>query len=200
MYVALTFDDGPHPEITPKILDVLSTYQAKATFFMIGQHIERYPDLAARVAAEGHEIGNHTWTHPDLTKLDEQQIRDELERTAQLITSVCGRSPVHMRPPFGASDERVQAIVDTPQIFWSVDPADWRDHEADILVERVTEQMHDGAIILMHDFHDATLQAAERIVASYTSQGYQFVTVSELLGFSEDTSSLRGQIFRSKNA
>ncbi|MDV2884722.1 polysaccharide deacetylase family protein [Alkalihalophilus pseudofirmus] len=183
-YVALTFDDGPHPSVTPQVLDTLNSYDAKATFFMLGIQAQYYPSLVQAVAAEGHEIGNHSMNHPDLTSINDEKVRGELEQTNIHIKEAVGFSPATMRPPYGAYNELLVDVMKdagTPIILWSIDSLDWKSRDKDKIAQRVLEDIHDGAIVLMHDIHQATAAALPIILESLHEQGYEFVTVSELL-------------------
>lgn len=178
--VALTFDDGPHPENTIKIIDLLDKYEAKATFFMLGNRVNFYPKIAAKVAEHGHELGNHTWNHKDLTKLSKDEGLKEYERTRQSIEEATGKSPTVVRPPYGAINEEVQNALSKPSILWTIDTLDWKSQDPDEITRIVKENVQDGSIILMHDIQSSTVQAIEPILQFLKEEGYEFVTVSEL--------------------
>lgn len=178
--VALTFDDGPDPNITPQILKTLKKYDAKATFFMLGSRVEYYPDLARRVLLEGHEIGNHTWTHSNLTKANKEKINNEVAKTAGIIEGVTGAKATVFRPPYGAINEHVRSHIDLPIILWDVDTLDWKYRSSSHLLEAVKKHTKDGSIILMHDIHQATANGLDAVLAHLQEEGYIFVTVSEL--------------------
>lgn len=178
--VALTFDDGPHATNTPAILDVLDEYDAKATFFMLGKSAQFYPELVNQVAMAGHEIGNHTMTHRQLTTLDEWSIQQEISQVDDVIEQAVGYQPNLMRPPYGAHDEYVDRIVNKPMVLWSIDTRDWQSHDPNAVLNIVTQNIHDGAIILMHDIHGETVEATRLVLDYLASEGYEFVTVSEL--------------------
>ncbi|MDA2814686.1 polysaccharide deacetylase family protein [Nocardiopsis sp. RSe5-2] len=185
--VALTFDDGPGAR-TPDLLDTLAEYDAPATFFQTGRTIDKYPETVRRAYAEGHEIGNHTINHPDLTTLDEAGVRDELAPVNERIRRETGSVPVLMRPPYGATDDtvaEVSADLGLAQILWNVDTEDWKDRDAEIVAERAIEGAEPGAIILMHDIHGTTVDAVPAILEELTDQGYTFATVSQMLGETE---------------
>jgi len=179
--VALTFDDGPHPEHTSRLLDVLRSERVRATFFVLGTQAEKNPDVLLRAAADGHQIGNHTYNHKDLTKLGPEQRGTEIERGAALIEDLTGLRPAVMRPPYGASNKAVQDAADTPLILWQIDPRDWSTRDADKSYEHVMVHVQDGDIILLHDIYEATVDAAERLIPALKAQGYIFVTVDQLL-------------------
>ena len=179
--IALTFDDGPHPELTPWLLDFLWEQDVRVTFFVLGCNVEETPDILRRAAAEGHQIGNHTYHHKDLTKLDSDRRRTEINSGAALIESLTGRRPTIMRPPYGAYDRTVQDEADTPLVFWSIDPTDWRTRDADETYRHVMERAQDGDIILLHDLYTETVEAAKRLIPALKAQGFVFVTVDQLL-------------------
>ncbi|MCF2529318.1 polysaccharide deacetylase family protein [Yinghuangia soli] len=180
--IALTYDDGPAAASTGALLAHLRARGAKATFFMVGAQAARHPAMAARVAAGGHEIGNHTYSHKDLRKLSPAKIRTEVARSAAAIRRATGRTPALMRPPYGAHDAKVRSAVGAPLIMWSIDTRDWADRNASVVASRVIAQARPGAIVLMHDIHATTAAAAPRILDTLAKRGYTFVTVSELLG------------------
>lgn len=178
--VALTFDDGPHPENTPAILNLLDQYKAKATFFMLGKSADFYPDLVQKVAEAGHEVANHSWSHPQLTLLSDQGIQQEINQTDDAIRAALGYNPTLHRPPYGAYDDRVIQNVGKPLVLWSIDTLDWQSHDPQAILSIVKENLHDGAIILMHDVHAESVQGAKLVLEYLSSQGYEMVTVSEL--------------------
>ncbi|MDI2129586.1 polysaccharide deacetylase family protein [Yinghuangia seranimata] len=179
--IALTYDDGPASSSTARLLDTLKANGVKATFFMVGSQVARNPKTARRVAAEGHEIGNHTYSHKDLRRLTASKIRSEVARGATAIRNATGVEPTLVRPPYGSFNATVRANVNAPMILWSVDTRDWADRNASVVASRVIARARPGAIVLMHDIHPTTAAAAPRIIAALARQGYVFVTVSELL-------------------
>jgi peptidoglycan/xylan/chitin deacetylase (PgdA/CDA1 family) len=179
--VALTFDDGPDVE-TGRLLDLLKQRGVPATFFVLGRQVEQHEALARRITAEGHEIGNHTWNHERLTTLSPAGIRENLQRTADLVTRVTGTSPTLVRPPFGASNSSVAAAAGAPIVLWTVDPRDWRKRDPDAVYERVTAQVRPGAIVILHDTRKTSVDAVPRILDTLAQRGYTFVTVSRLFG------------------
>ena len=178
--VALTFDDGPDPKATVQILETLEKYDAKATFFMLGSRVEYYPEIAVHITDAGHELGNHTWNHPDLTKVSIAKIHEEINRTSSIIEAVTGVKPTTFRPPYGAVNQTVRAQTDLPVILWDVDTLDWKHRDADQLIDIVESSVKDGSIILMHDIHQSTADGLEAVLAYLQSEGYEFVTVSNL--------------------
>lgn len=179
--VALTFDDGPHPKNTLKIIELLDKYDAKATFFMLGNRVDFYPDIAKKVADAGHDLGNHTWNHKDLSTLSKEEGVQEVEQTNEIIKSATGKESTAFRPPYGSVNEQVQNSIDIPSILWTIDTLDWKSHNPDEILKIVQENVKDGSIILMHDIHDTSAQAVEPILKYLKAEGYECVTVSELL-------------------
>jgi peptidoglycan-N-acetylglucosamine deacetylase len=178
--VAMTFDDGPHPENTMRILELLKKYDAKATFFMLGSRVDFYPAIAKKVAEDGHELGNHTWNHKDLTTLSSDSIKQEVHDTSEIILQATGQKPTVMRPPYGATSKQVEAVVNLPSILWTVDTLDWKSHDPQAVLEEVKENVQDGSIILMHDIHETTVEAVELVLKYLKENGYTCVTASEI--------------------
>lgn len=183
--VALTFDDGPHGTLTPRVLDILSRHRAKGTFFVQGVNIGGKQGILRRMVTEGHEVANHSWNHAYLSKVSAQEVDSQLTRTNAAIVSACGVSPLVMRPPGGymnsalASQIRSQHGLRT--IMWNVDTNDWRKPGLDVVVSRAVNGASPGAIILVHDIHASTVAAVEAIVSGLQARGYDLVTVSELI-------------------
>lgn len=184
-YIAITFDDGPHPVLTPKLLDMLKARGIKATFFLIGQNAAEYPDIVKRIAAEGHELGNHSWSHPQLTKLSPDALRDQIAKTADAINAATGHPPTVMRPPYGATTPYITQWLykefGTKVIMWSVDPMDWKIRKADHVESVIVSQTRPGSIILSHDIHASTVAAMPETLDKLKAKGFQFLTVSELM-------------------
>ena len=178
--VALTFDDGPDPKVTTKILATLEKYDAKATFYMLGSRVEYYPEIAKDVTNAGHELGNHTWTHPDLTNASLKKINNEITRTSSIIEEVTGKKAISFRPPYGAVNKTVRQQTKLPVILWDVDTLDWKHRNAKQLLSHVKKNTKDGSIILMHDIHQSTADGLDAVLAYLEGEGYTFVTVSEL--------------------
>ncbi|MBM3857133.1 MAG: polysaccharide deacetylase family protein [Verrucomicrobia bacterium] len=183
-YVAMTFDDGPSPALTPKLLDLLKQRGIKVTFFVIGQNVEHAPEVVARAASEGHEIGNHTWDHPALTKLSDARVQEEINKTSEAIVKATGKKPVLLRPPYGAMNPRVHRLVDQDGmkvVLWSVDPNDWKRPGSAVVERRILAGAKPGSIILSHDIHPGTIEAMPATLDALLAKGYKFVTVSELI-------------------
>lgn len=187
--IALTFDDGPHPDLTPKLLDILRQNGVRATFFVVGSNVKAYPEIARRIVAEGHEIANHSWSHPALTKLGAAGLRHEIEDTNAVIESVTGRRPANMRPPYGALNPRVRDYLTKGQnmniILWSVDPLDWKRPGAQVVAQRLVEGAAPGGILLAHDIHPGTVEAIPDVIAQLKAKGYGFATVGQLLALQD---------------
>jgi len=185
-YIALTFDDGPHPVHTPKLLNTLKSHNVKATFYVTGQNASRYPSIIRRIVNEGHEIGNHTYTHPNLTKLSDAAVRSQLDKSVSAIVSAAGVKPRTFRPPYGALTSRQRSWINSqygyPIIFWSVDPKDWKDRNSSLVTSRLLNGTKKGGILLLHDIHATSVQAVPQTINGLLSKGYKFVTVSQLLG------------------
>ncbi|MEU5311488.1 polysaccharide deacetylase family protein [Streptomyces sp. NPDC021562] len=186
--VALSFDGGPSPT-TPGLLDILAKDHLHATFFVQGRgHIAKYPGILRRMAAEGHEIGNHTWTHPRLTEITEADARRELTRTQDAIQRITGTRPVLMRPPQGRTNRKVAKVcreLGLAQVLWSVTAKDYETTDSALITRRVLDQTHRDGIILLHDLHKGTVPAVPGIIEALEARGYTIVTVSQLLAPAE---------------
>ena len=179
--VALTFDDGPNPATTNQALDTLSKYGIKATFFVLGKNISGNEEILKRMKADGHVIGNHSWSHPVLSKLSLDEAKKQITDTEDALTKVLGSSSKLMRPPYGAITDDIRNSLDLSFIMWDVDSLDWKSkNEASILTE-IQRQVRNGSIILMHDIHAETVNALPKIIDYLKEQGYHFVTVPEML-------------------
>ena len=178
-YVALTFDDGPRPGTTDVLLDGLKERGAAATFFLVGEEIAGNESLVKRMGAEGHQVGNHTWSHQRLETAVPETVSEEIKRTDEAIGAILGGSGYWLRLPYGLLPE--QAQIGVPVIKWSVDPRDWESREKWAIVNAVMKDVQSGSIILLHDIYPASVEAALEIVDRLQAQGYWFVTVEELL-------------------
>lgn len=182
--IALTFDDGPGPH-TAHLLDILDQYGAKATFFLIGSKVSSQANVVRSIHARGHQLGNHSWSHPELPKLPVDQIAGEIDRTNDAIKQATGVTPAILRPPYGAVNGAVLEqlrLRGMSSILWSVDTRDWADRNSDIVCSRAVAGARPGAIILMHDIHQTSVGAVPCILSALKQQGYSFVTVQGLLG------------------
>ena len=179
-YVALTFDDGPWPETTERLLDGLAERDAKVTFFLIGEQIAGYEDIVRRMADEGHQVGNHTYTHMDLSRGDPSERLREIAETDETLRALLGDGTYWLRPPWGFLAPRTAETVGTPMVYWSLDTEDWRRLDADAVALDIIEHARDGDIILLHDPYPTSVEAALRAIDALTPQGYRFVTLEEL--------------------
>jgi peptidoglycan/xylan/chitin deacetylase (PgdA/CDA1 family) len=179
--IALTFDDGPHPIYTEQILDGLAKREVKATFFVMGQNAEKYPDLIRRIIEEGHIIGNHTYHHVGLTNQNREEFKEEVTAANELIKEITGQDMIYIRPPFGNWDKEMEAELNMFPVLWNVDPLDWCSSNVSCIVKNVVNKVKENDIILMHDYYPTTVTAALEIVDILTNQGYEFVTVEEIL-------------------
>lgn len=188
--IALTFDDGPHGEYTEQILDLLKEYHVHATFFVVGTNVNRFPDIVQREIAEGHEVGNHTNTHPGaLNTLDKTNLKKELVDAENAIYEVADYRPHLFRPPGGLRSENILELtgeMDYNLVMWSIDTRDWNKKTTEqYVVDTVRENIRDGSIILCHDFvsrgESVTVGALEILIPELISEGYEFVLVSELI-------------------
>ncbi len=184
-YIAITFDDGPHPKLTPQLLDLLKARGIPATFFVVGKSVAEYPEIVQRMDAEGHEVANHTWNHPSLTKLGAAGVKSQMDRTDAAIVKAIGKRPTIMRPPYGATNARLNRALDEDYgqkvIMWSVDPQDWKYRNASRVTEQILSKTQAGGIVLAHDIHASTIAAMPATLDGLTRKGFKFVTVSQLL-------------------
>ena len=179
--VALTFDDGPRSSTTGPLLDGLALREVPATFFLVGNRIPGNEDLVRRMAAEGHQIGIHTYDHVELKGLSRQDFDLQVGKTRALITQLVGEGNYWLRPPYGLMDRQAGQWCGGPVILWSVDPEDWKDNDIDRIVAAVVEHVSDGDIILLHDLFPSSAQAALRVVDPLLARGCCFVTVEQLM-------------------
>jgi peptidoglycan/xylan/chitin deacetylase (PgdA/CDA1 family) len=180
-YVALTFDDGPSGRFTRALLDGLAQRDVKATFLLCGYRLKDYPKEALRIQKEGHEIGLHGYSHSSMADMDQEDLEREIADTLALVPDGC--RPVFLRPPGGKCSDGVKEAArqaDLAILSWSVDPRDWASHDAQVIEDAVVHTVRDGDIILLHDMSDSSVEAALSIVDELKSQGFTFVTVSEL--------------------
>ena len=180
-YIALTFDDGPRRSTTTQLLDGLRERGASATFFLVGEQIEANRDLVERMKAEGHQVGNHTWSHVQLQGASNEVVSREIKQTDDLLRQVLGEGTYWLRPPYGKLDEAQKAQIPVPMVQWSVDSRDWESKNTEKIVKTVLAQAEPNSIILMHDIYPTSVEAALKIVDALQAEGYWFVTVEELL-------------------
>ena len=179
--IALTFDDGPHPRYTVKLLDGLKERGVKATFFVTGANVSKYPEIVERMYKEGHLIGNHTFHHIQLTAANGEQFREEIVSTNEAIREITGEDTEYIRPPYGSWNKKYEEELNMFPVLWTIDPLDWCSANADGVTRKVLTKARENAIILMHDSYASTVTAALRVVDELQEQGYEFVTVDEIL-------------------
>lgn len=179
--IALTFDDGPHPYYTEQLLDGLKKRKVKATFFVTGEHADLHPEVILRMQEEGHLIGNHTYSHLQLGKNNQEEFREELVRTNRIIKAITGEDVEYVRPPYGTWDKNLEKELDMIPVLWSIDPLDWCSDDIACIKDHVLSRAGENEIILMHDSYPATVTAALEIVDRLLEKGYEFVTVEEIL-------------------
>lgn len=181
-HIAITFDDGPHRKYTQQILSVLRRYRVPATFFVLGERLESHADILQQIAADGHQIGNHSWNHHINAWTKPHVIREQIEKTSEEIFNLTGIVPTVFRPPYGYATSNVRQGSPLPVVLWSIDARDWqRGDTVHDVTQRVVSTAYDGGIILMHDTHERTVGAVERIIIELRAQGYEFVTLEEML-------------------
>ncbi|MFL6583532.1 MAG: polysaccharide deacetylase family protein [Chthoniobacterales bacterium] len=184
-FVAMTFDDGPHTTLTPKLLDILAAHHMKATFFVLGECVQQNPEVLQRAAREGHEIASHSWSHPNLAKMSDESVRSQLQRTDDIIRTTINARPTLFRPPYGSITPRQKRAIHDQFgyriILWDVDPLDWKRPGPGVVRNRIVKETHPGSIILSHDIHAQTIEAMPSTFDALEAKGFKFVTVSELL-------------------
>jgi peptidoglycan/xylan/chitin deacetylase (PgdA/CDA1 family) len=188
-YIAMTFDDGPHATNTAKLLEMAAKRHIRLTFFVLGECVQQNPAVLQREVAEGHEIGNHSWSHPNLAKLSDEAVRSQLQRTEDIIVKTAGIKPKLMRPPYGELTKRQRVWVNHDfgykVILWDVDPLDWKRPGPDVVARRIIAGTRPGSIILSHDIHPPTIEAMPQVFDALLAKGFKFVTVSELLAMNK---------------
>lgn len=187
--LAMTFDDGPHPTNTPRLLDILRSRNVKATFYVTGQNARKYPAILRRMIAEGHEIGNHTLTHGRITSMSQSQVRSEINACHQAVKSATGVTPRSFRPPYGATSDSLKSWIKAeygmPSILWSVDPEDWKKPGISAVTSRLVNGAQPGGVLLLHDIHSASIDATPGTLDQLKSRGFRFVTVSQLISLEQ---------------
>lgn len=177
--VSLTFDDGPGP-YTARLLDTLKAGGVRATFFMLGENVGAHRDLVRRMVLEGHEVANHSWSHPDLTSVSSGELRTQIQRTQQAIKGASGVVPTLMRPPYGATNKQVGHAIGMPLILWSVDTLDWRYRSVGRDTRVGIKEPASGGVVLFHDIHKPSVDSIPKVVDGLKKRGFTLVTVSEL--------------------
>ncbi|WP_133910879.1 polysaccharide deacetylase family protein [Streptomyces sp. NBC_00582] len=177
--VALTFDDGPVAD-TQRLLRILKDRGVSATFYLVGKNVQRYPSTARDAARAGHQIGNHSWDHADLTRLSAAAVRSQFSRTDAAIKQATGKKPTTVRAPYGAHNATVRAAAARPLVHWSVDTLDWKYRDTARIIRVVNANTRPGDIVLLHDIHRTTVDAVPGIIRALTARGFHFVTVDQL--------------------
>lgn len=189
-YISITFDDGPDPDVTPQILDILDEYNVKATFFALSRYVKAYPQLAKEIINRGHELANHSMNHMDLSKQTQKTLNNEVIQSKNDIESITGQEVTLFRPPYGSTNQLVKnTLTESNQksVMWSIDTEDWKNQNANTINQIVQAYAKPGSIILMHDIHQTTAQALPLVLENFKQQGLQQVTISELRPYIEDT-------------
>lgn len=188
-YIAITFDDGPNPETTPRLLKMLEQRGIKATFFVLGSRAVASPNIIKQMVAQGHEVANHSWDHPQLPKLSVAAADKQIADTNAAIEQITGQKIRNLRPPYGAMTPALRAHLrekyGSTFIYWSVDPLDWKDRNPQLIHDRILNNVHAGAIILVHDIHPTTVDAMPKTLDDLKARGFKFVTVSELIAMNK---------------
>jgi peptidoglycan/xylan/chitin deacetylase (PgdA/CDA1 family) len=182
--VAVTFDDGPHPAYTPKLLDVLKRYNARATFFVVGEMAEKYPELVKAEVAAGHSVGNHTYHHVNLTKIPEEYVATEIKACGEVVKAITGRAPHLFRPPGGDYDRPVAEVAEAlgySMVLWTDDPGDYASPGEQVIESRVLGRIGNGGIVLIHDGIQETVDALPRILSFLRERDYQLVTIDSMM-------------------
>lgn len=191
--VSLTFDDGPDSVYTAKILDTLNKYGVKGTFFLLGQNVEKYPDVVKRIAAEGHIIGNHSYSHPDFVKLSDEEYHEQVTKTERLIKRLVGYEPKFMRPPYGSINEKQLAWATNRKMMivqWTVDTLDWKTKSAQEIADKAVGNSFPGSVILQHSGPGLDLQGSleslDKTIPQLTSKGARFVTLPQMFNTTKE--------------
>ena len=179
--IALTFDDGPHPVYTEEMLKVLEQEQVPATFFLLGENAEQYGEQVRMIAEQRHLIGNHTWRHVQVTSLPKEEAEEEILAVSSLMEKLTGNGTSYVRPPFGIWDPELEEELDMIPVLWTIDTLDWTTQNVDWIVEKTVQDAGENDIILMHDSYESTVQAAERIIRRLKAEGFEFVTVDQVI-------------------
>lgn len=179
--IALTFDDGPNEKYTPMLLDGLKERNVCASFFLLGKNAESYPDIVKRIQEEGHVIGNHSYSHVQLDAMKEIEACKEMTKANQVIAGIIGETPNYVRPPFGAWSHNLDCITNMIVVLWDVDPLDWQCQNTNLVVKRVVSKVKEDDIILLHDSYQSTVEATFQIIDTLEEEGYEFVTLDEMI-------------------
>ena len=190
-YALLTFDDGPHPLLTPKLLDVLKAKKARCTFFVQGSRAADHPEILKRMVAEGHEVASHGWLHTSITQLRQDELAQQLQHTSKTIEQIVGKRPVAYRPPHGHTNKTINAWIATEMqvkvLLWSLDSLDWENRDAAFITSHLVSKTRPGDVILAHDVSPQMVAATEGVISGLQQAGFELLTVSEMLSFPDDT-------------
>ena len=189
--LALTFDDGPNLQFTPQVLDILRQYNAYGSFFVIGNRVPAHPELVLRTYKEGHDVGNHSWSHPFLNKLNPEQINQEFQTTQKVITQAGVPAPTMFRPPYGIRTDTALATIPVPFMLWNIDPHDWSEKDVNVLTAHILSHAKRGGVIVLHDSSSVTAEALRRAVPEL-QKSYKLVTLSDMFDLKPGA---RGQYF-----
>ncbi|MBE6948947.1 MAG: hypothetical protein E7456_03780 [Ruminococcaceae bacterium] len=193
--VALTFDDGPSGKYTESIIELLQEYDSVATFFELGELAEQYPEIIKKEVEAGCELGNHSYSHPNLTNLSESEAINQIEKTNDIFTEITGSPATVIRPPYGSISDRAR-LFNQPVVTWSIDTEDWKSRDADAIMNVIyAEEDLDGTVILMHSIYESSLEAARILVPYLIEEGYQLVTVSELYEYKYGEPMVGGELY-----
>ena len=188
-YIAITFDDGPNPETTPKLLKLLKQRGIHATFFVLGSRAAQSPEILRQMVAEGHEIGNHSWSHPQLPKISVAEADKQIETTSAAIEKATGQRPIYLRPPYGEMTASLRDHLNKKYgltfVYWSVDTLDWKNRNTQKIYDRAMKEVGRGGIILAHDIHATTVDAMPKLLDALLAKGYKFVTISQLIAMNK---------------
>ena len=179
--IAITFDDGPNPEYTIRLLEGLQKRGVKATFFVLGSEVEKYPEIVKKIDEGGHLIGVHSYEHVNFGQIGDTAAMEQIEKTQEAIYHVTGKNAGYIRPPYGCWKKSLDTQVPLIEVLWDIDPMDWATKDADTVVQRILKGVPDGSIILLHDASESSVQAAFTVIDILQQENYEFVTVEELL-------------------
>lgn len=179
--VAITFDDGPNPEYTVELLEGLQKRGVKATFFVLGAEVEKYPDIVKKIDDGGHLIGVHSYEHVNFGQIGDEAAIEQIEKTQEVIHNVTGKYAGYIRPPYGCWKKSLDVEVPLIEVLWDIDPLDWATKDADTVVQRILKGVPEGSIILLHDASQSSVQAAFSVIDILQQENYEFVTVEDLL-------------------
>ena len=179
--VAITFDDGPNNDYTRMLLSGLKERGVKATFFLLGKEVVKYPEIVAEIHADGHLIGTHSYEHVNLKNLCDEAAIEQVDKTNEAIHAISGEYPEYIRPPFGSWKCNLDYETKMIEVLWDIDPLDWKTNNSDVIAKRVTDKVTENDIILLHDASESSVLAAFKIIDQLEKEGYTFVTVDEIL-------------------